>query len=146
MPVPLHPARRRERGFNQAELIARGMAARSKTTLYSKCFFALGPPLSRPVRPVPTSEKSTSRALSSLKRALENLDCEWCPVGGTVGLVDDALTMGATLDACGQAILRVRPDIDLVAVVAVVAVVAGIAVREIDSGIDPSVGPTRALG
>ena len=146
MPVPLHPARRRERGFNQAELIARGMAARSKTTLYSKCFFALGPPLSRPVRPVPTSEKLTSRALSSLKRALENLDCEWCPVGGTVGLVDDALTMGATLDACGQAILRVRPDIDLVAVVAVVAVVAGIAVREIDSGIDPSVGPTRALG
>jgi len=42
-----------------------------------------------------------------------------------------------------QAILRVRPDIDLVAVV---AVVAGIAVREIDSGIDPSVGPTRSLG
>jgi len=39
-----------------------------------------------------------------------------------------------------QAILRVRPDIDLV------AVVAGIAVREIDSGIDPSVGPTRSLG
>ncbi len=57
-----------------------------------------------------------------------------------VGLVDDVLTTGATLDACGQAILRVRPDIDLV------AVVAGIAVREIDSGIDPSVGPTRALG
>ena len=42
-----------------------------------KCFVALGPPLSRPLRPVPTSEKSTSRALSSLKRALENLDCEW---------------------------------------------------------------------
>ena len=35
IPVPLHPARRRERGFNQAELIARGLAARSKTTLYS---------------------------------------------------------------------------------------------------------------
>ncbi len=57
------------------------------------------------------------------------------PVGGTVGLVDDVLTTGATLDACGQAILRARPDLDLV------AVVAGIAVREIDSETDSEIEP-----
>ena len=60
------------------------------------------------------------------------------PVGGTVGLVDDVLTTGATLDACGQAILRVRPDLDLV------AVVAGIAVREIDSETDFEIEPATA--
>ncbi len=57
------------------------------------------------------------------------------PVGGTVGLVDDVLTTGATLDACGQAILRARPDLDLV------AVVAGIAVRETDSETDSEIEP-----
>jgi predicted amidophosphoribosyltransferase len=54
--------------------------------------------------------------------------------GGILGLVDDVLTTGATLDACGRAILRLRPDLELV------AVVATIALRDVDpGGTDPGV-------
>ena len=125
IPVPLHSARRRERGFNQAELIARGMATKSNTTLYSNAL--------RRTRATAQQARTTSadeRELNLAGAFVAQSDrrvpgsLQMIPVGGTIGLVDDVLTRGATLDACGQAILRVRPDLDLV------AVVAGIAVRE----------------
>ncbi len=91
VPVPLHPDRMRERGFNQAALLAEALGSR------------LGAPvrtdLCRRVRPTPLQ--------SSLSRAerLANVVGAFGPgpgahgpeLPGTVLLVDDVLTTGATV-------------------------------------------------
>jgi ComF family protein len=94
VPVPLHSIRQRERGYNQAELIAKPLAK------------LLGLPC-RPVLLTRTRPRPDKRILSSAER--------WDSVRGAfatrsgsqvdnlrVLLLDDVLTTGATLDACAQ--------------------------------------------
>ena len=105
VPVPLHPARQRERGFNQAELIARGAAA------------ALGVPvrgdLVRRVRPTRQQAR-----LEAADRA-GNLAGAFAPAGpaggspGAIGLVDDVLTTGSTLSACAAALGEAAPGAEV---------------------------------
>jgi competence protein ComFC len=98
VPVPLHRTRERERGFNQAELIAREVAKR------------LGLPL-RAVLLMRTKARPDKHILSNEER--------WRIVRGAfatrpgsqvdnkrVLLVDDVMTTGATLDACAKALLE----------------------------------------
>ena len=114
-------------GFNQAELIARGLAARSKTTLYSNTLCRTRA-TAQQARTTSADERELNLAGAFVVRAgARKPGLQMVPVGGTVGLVDDVLTTGA--------ILRARPDLDLV------AVVAGIAVREIDSETDSEIEP-----
>ncbi len=96
VPVPLHPARQRERGYNQADLIARPLARRLRLPCRSVLL----------VRTKPRPDK--------LHLSLEE---RWDSVRGAfatrpgsrvdnlrVLLVDDVMTTGATLDACAQAL------------------------------------------
>ncbi len=98
VPVPLHRQRQRERGYNQADLIARPLARR------------LGLPC-RPVLLVRTKPRPDKLHLS--------LEERWSSVRGAfaakpgsrvdnlrVLLVDDVMTTGATLDACARALRR----------------------------------------
>jgi ComF family protein len=96
IPVPLHPARQRERGYNQAELIARALARRLKLPCRSH-------PLVR-TRMRPEKRRLTVRERwQSVRNAFDLRE-------GTqvdklrVLLVDDVLTTGATLDACSRAL------------------------------------------
>ena len=96
VPVPLHRERQRERGYNQAELLARPLARQ------------LGLPC-RPVLLVRTRPRPDKLHLS-LEERWESVRGAFAARPGSqvdnlrVLLVDDVMTTGATLDACAKAL------------------------------------------
>ncbi len=94
--VPLHPARQRQRGFNQAELLAREL--RRRLTI------AAQPPgaLERIRATPPQVGRDRLRRLDNVRGAFR-----WRGhglSGEPILLVDDVATTGATLDACANAL------------------------------------------
>jgi competence protein ComFC len=96
VPVPLDADRRRERGYNQAELIARPLGR-----LLGK---PLDPALLVRTRPRPEKLKLSRRerwqTVRGAYRALEGARID----KARILLVDDVFTTGATLDACARAL------------------------------------------
>lgn len=102
VPVPLHPARLRERGYNQAELLARSV---SRT---------MGLPLSP--RSLVRRRATRSQTLLNEEERRENVRDAFLVVreeevrGKKVVLIDDVLTTGATLRSAGSALLEAGAD------------------------------------
>jgi ComF family protein len=97
VPVPLHPARQRERGFNQASLLAQLLSAQ----LPIPC-----KPLLKRIR-YTTTQTALDRAermenLHNAFRLRKNADVR----GLQVLLVDDVLTTGSTLSECASVLKR----------------------------------------
>ncbi|MFO7675613.1 MAG: ComF family protein [bacterium] len=96
-PVPLHRARRRERGYNQAELLAREVAAGTGI----RCADLL----------VRRRNTRTQTHLADDRARQVNVSRAFAPAAGLrleserVLLVDDVTTSGATLDAAGRQLL-----------------------------------------
>lgn len=90
VPVPLHSSRRRERGFNQAEDLARHVGLPIVAAL-------------RRVRRTPAqADLPAAKRHGNVKGAFA-LGRESGPVAGKiVVLIDDVSTTGATLDACAR--------------------------------------------
>jgi len=98
VPVPLHRERRRERGYNQAELIARPLARRLKLPLNPGILLRTKPRPAQLVLSRTEHWKSVRGAYATAGGArVDNL---------RVLLVDDVLTTGATLDACARALKK----------------------------------------
>ena len=96
VPVPLHPARLRRRGFNQAERLATALARRTRLAVCD-CLERHGPA---------TRQVGRDRA-QRLAGPVEIAHRRGYPVPARVVLVDDVATTGATLAACA-AVLRAR--------------------------------------
>jgi ComF family protein len=97
VPVPLHPARQRERGFNQASLLAELLSA--QTSIPAK------PLLERARYTTTQTALDRSERMENLHNAFrlrKNADVR----GLRVLLVDDVLTTGSTLNECARVLKR----------------------------------------
>jgi ComF family protein len=96
VPVPLHPRRLRERGFNQAALLAQEIARRADRAF---CPDAL-------VRRVDTLPQAGLTAAVRRRNVRDAFAVRRRPAvaGRTLTLVDDVVTTGATALACGRAL------------------------------------------
>lgn len=101
IPVPLHPSREKQRGYNQARLLAEHLST------------STGIPVLDVIR---RTRKSVSQTTLSGRDRKQNvsgifeLDTTWVPPGGRrYVLVDDVRTTGATLNACAEALRSIRP-------------------------------------
>lgn len=96
VPVPLHPAKERNRGFNQAGLLARRLSQRTKVPLVSR----------RLVKVRPTSAQTSLEARDreiNLRGAFRVRKPAGL-AGKVVLLVDDVYTTGSTLRECSRAL------------------------------------------
>jgi ComF family protein len=98
VPVPLHPDRRRERGYNQAELIARPLARKLHLKQGAYLLMRTRP---RPARLV-LSRKEHWDSVRGAYATREGLRVDQL----RVLLVDDVMTTGATLDSCARALKK----------------------------------------
>jgi ComF family protein len=94
VPVPLHPARRRRRGYNQAELLVSALAARTGSGV-SDCLERTGPDATQVGRGRAQRARAIAGAVTLRQAA---------PLPGKALLVDDVVTTGATLAACARAL------------------------------------------
>lgn len=88
VPVPVHDARRRQRGYDQAVLLAQALAA------------AAGIGVRQALRRVRPTEKQHRLSRGERLRNLRGAFAAVGPVPRTVVLVDDIITTTATLEAC----------------------------------------------
>lgn len=99
VPLPLHPKKEFQRGYNQASLIAEGIAA---------------------VWPKKILPQAVIRLVNTKTQTQENRISRWENMEGVffvthpyllankhILLVDDIITTGASLEACGQTILQI---------------------------------------
>ncbi len=94
VPVPLHPRRFRDRGYNQAELLARRAATLSGVPLV---------PVLRRVRDTPRQVGSNLAQRHGNVAGAFHADTAICR-GKHLLIVDDVLTTGATLASCAEAL------------------------------------------
>lgn len=98
IPVPLHPAKRRSRGYNQSELLARGLSRSIGLPL-------LGKALVRTVNTPTQSRLSLIERVANVGEAFR-AKTPGCLRDRRIILVDDVLTTGSTVDACARALLE----------------------------------------
>ena len=96
IPVPLHPKKKRARGYNQSELLARDFARRVKLELDTVSL----------VRTRDTVSQTTLGRQGRLENMVGAFTCvrPEAVKGKTVLLIDDVATTGATLEGCAVAL------------------------------------------
>lgn len=98
IPVPLHPSRRRIRGYNQSEEFGKGLS----TILDAPCDDTY---MARSAKTETQTHKSKLSRWENVEKIFRVVNPK--PIAEKrVLLVDDVVTTGATLEACGRAILN----------------------------------------
>lgn len=100
IPIPLHHKRLRNRGYNQSEWIAKGIANVSKIPINNQAILRITHTDSQ-------TAYSVAQRWENIKDAFE---LHWVEglTGKHVLLVDDVLTTGATIKACASALSNIE--------------------------------------
>lgn len=93
VPVPIHAARKRKRGYNQAELVARHLSRVSKIPVNNSL-------IGRSKQTAPLKDLSHIERQNNLKRAfkIRQNDVKL----STIVIIDDIYTTGSTIDAMSE--------------------------------------------
>lgn len=94
VPVPLHPRRRRRRGFNQSEVLARHLGRLRNLDVIEGA-------LIRPANRIPQTSLSAAHRRTNVQGAFRAAD-QGSLKGKVLLLVDDVFTTGATLGECSR--------------------------------------------
>jgi ComF family protein len=100
IPVPLHPMKKRKRGFNQSELICDGLSAVTG--------------IQADVNSLIRSARSETQTKRSRYERWTNVEGIFCLtnteslIGKHILLVDDVITTGSTIESCANELLKVE--------------------------------------
>jgi len=100
IPVPLHPRKKRRRGFNQSEVFARGLAKSLDKPINTRVLYRRK-----------ASETQTRKSRFSRWKNVEGVFALRNPrvlEGKNILLVDDVITTGATIEACAHALQQAK--------------------------------------
>lgn len=97
VPVPIHPARRRERGYNQAEVLAKEIGKRTGIPVASGL-------IRRVKKTLPQKLLDDAGRQNNLKRAFK-IDGNDVKLKRVI-VIDDIYTTGSTVDACAAELKR----------------------------------------
>lgn len=97
VPVPVHPHKKRIRGYNQADNLAKELSGRIKMPVYSDY-------LERKVDTSPQKELNDKARMKNLKNAFQ-LGKNTIKLNKIL-LVDDIYTSGATIEACTEVLRK----------------------------------------
>jgi len=92
--VPLYPRRQRERGYNQAALLAQGLAGRVGIPFQGDVL--------RRWRPTPSQTRLTAAQRVHNVRGVFSVPSPHRVRGGRIVVVDDVMTTGATVNECAR--------------------------------------------
>lgn len=100
IPVPLHPQKEDQRGYNQAEWIAKGISAATQIPVYKEALQRI--------------KESESQTRKSVFDRWKNVHEQFKLTASTplkqrhILLIDDVITTGSTLEACAQTLLPIN--------------------------------------
>ncbi len=100
LPVPLHPSKQQQRGYNQSGKIAEGMSESIKIPLEENLLFRRA-----------ATKTQTKKDKGDRWQNVEDIFDIHDPgkyEGKKVILVDDVITTGATIEACANALLKIN--------------------------------------
>ena len=99
LPVPLHPKKKKKRGYNQSEWIARGINSVLKLPVDTNSLCRIRANETQTKKPIYDRWLNVQEIFSVANpEALE---------GKHILLIDDVITTGSTLSACAEALLTV---------------------------------------
>mgnify|MGYP004511759259 FL=1 len=100
IPVPIHKKRAKKRGYNQSELIAKGIAKNIKS-------IQLQTNIIEKIKNIkPQSTLSKDMRIENVKNAYRLKKCDICLKNKNVLLIDDVFTTGSTVNECAKILLQ----------------------------------------
>lgn len=100
IPIPLHRAKQRERGYNQAELIARGISSVTGIPVRTNIVSRIRHTETQTKLSIEGRQKNMEGAFEMVSSRAHEVNRKICLV------VDDVITTGATIQACSKELMK----------------------------------------